>query len=213
MRTLLIFSAALVATASAAKGWDGIQAVSVAGFECLKKNGITFFTARVWEEVNRADETGIQNIKHARAAGWTDVDGYIYPCTRSNCPSGAAQVSAALNKLKAEGAKINTLWMDIEGNAWPSDHNHNREFIQGMVNEAKKMGVKTGIYSGQYSWPQIVGDWTGMKGEPLWWPNYNGQESLNNFPHYGGWTAAHIHQYKGTTAGPCGVSMDLNYKA
>ena len=35
---------------------------------------------------------------------------------------------------------------------------------------------------------------------------------LFSFPSYGGWTKPEIHQYKGTTAGVCGVSMDLNYK-
>nr|ABN58658.1 lysozyme 1 [Meloidogyne artiellia]ABN58659.1 lysozyme 1 [Meloidogyne artiellia] len=196
---------------SSKKGFDGIQAISQSTFDCLKKNGYDFFIARIWQEVNNYDETGIANIKHARAAGWTDVDGYIYPCTKSSCPSGQAQVEAALNRLKTEGAKINTLWMDIEG-TWPSDTKHNQQFIEGMVSAAKKAGVKTGIYSGQYSWPQIVGNWNGMDGEPLWWPNYNGHENNDNFPHYGGWTKATMHQYKGTTLGPCGVSMDLNYK-
>uniref|UniRef100_A0A914DKC1 Uncharacterized protein n=1 Tax=Acrobeloides nanus TaxID=290746 RepID=A0A914DKC1_9BILA len=51
----------------AAMGWDGIQAVSVSGFQCLKNNGFSFFVARAWEEVCDYDYTGYQNIKNAWA--------------------------------------------------------------------------------------------------------------------------------------------------
>ncbi|CAJ0917951.1 unnamed protein product, partial [Mesorhabditis belari] len=90
MKVLLIF-AILFLQVSAKLGWDGIQAVTVSGFECLKKNGYDFFVARVGRSNNIVDTTGIQNILNARQAGWTDVDGYIYPCTTSSCPSGAVQ--------------------------------------------------------------------------------------------------------------------------
>jgi hypothetical protein len=53
--------------AFADRGWDGIQSVSVSGFQCLMNNGLTFYIGRVWEEVCAPDHNGVQNIKNARA--------------------------------------------------------------------------------------------------------------------------------------------------
>uniref|UniRef100_A0A914YAP2 Uncharacterized protein n=1 Tax=Panagrolaimus superbus TaxID=310955 RepID=A0A914YAP2_9BILA len=72
MKLFLVAAAAVcfLASVKAEIGWDGIQAVSVSGFQCLHNAGHRFFIARVWESVGNYDETGIANIKNARAAGW-----------------------------------------------------------------------------------------------------------------------------------------------
>ncbi|CAJ0576894.1 unnamed protein product, partial [Mesorhabditis spiculigera] len=205
---------ALFGIVAARTGFDAIGAISVSTFQCLKKDGYDFYVARVWQEINNYDTSGIQNIKNARAAGFTDVDGYIYPCLRSNCPAGANQVEAVIDKLHADGATIGTLWLDVEG-TWPSDKTHNQNFIKGMADAAEKKGVKVGVYTGQYSWPEIVGSWTGMSKYPLWWPNYNNDPGFGRFVSYGGWSKPAIHQYQGDlTKRPCGLGdMDLDYKA
>ena len=134
MKLLLVLAAAVCFFASfseATIGWDGIQSVSVAGFQCLHNAGHRFFIARVWESVGNYDERGIANIKNARAAGWEYVDGYIFPCLKARCAPAKNQVEATINKLKAEGAKIGMLWLDIERLEWPADHGHNQQFILG----------------------------------------------------------------------------------
>ncbi|CAJ0932799.1 unnamed protein product, partial [Mesorhabditis belari] len=211
MRFLLLLS--LLGFAFCKTGIDSISAISTSTFTCLKNNGYSFFVFRVWRQVNNYDDTGIQNILNARAAGITDVDGYIYPCTSSSCPPGANQVEAVIDKLNEKGAKIGMLWLDVEG-TWPSDKTKNQQFIQGMADAAVKKGVKVGVYTGQYSWPDIVGSWTGMSKYPLWWPNYNNDPGFGKYPPYGGWTKPLVHQYGGDlTTRPCGLGdMDINYK-
>ncbi|PAV72558.1 hypothetical protein WR25_13092 [Diploscapter pachys] len=133
LRSSLIL--ALVLAVSAKTGFDGIQSISEAGFKCLKSHGYDFFIARIWESSGNFDNTGYQNIKNARNTGWTDIDGYVFPCLASNCAPPANQVEAVINKLKSTGAKVNYVWLDIEIYHWSADHAHNRNFITAMVNE------------------------------------------------------------------------------
>ena len=209
---LLLAVAASIPFASATIGWDGIQAVSESGFKCLWNNGYRFFIARVWESVGNYDNTGIQNIKNAKAAGWVDVDGYIFPCLRSGCAAAKNQVEATVNRLNADGAKFGMLWLDIERLAWPADKNHNRQFISDMMSQLEAMGINYGIYTNYYNWEEIVGlDWTGASHRPLWWANYNGHQDYTGFKGFGGWSKPSIHQYSGSVNGPCGVNMDQNW--
>ncbi|KHN81900.1 putative GH family 25 lysozyme 4 [Toxocara canis] len=198
--------------AFATTGFDAIQSMSTSTFQCLYNNGYRFFIGRVWKSYGNYDYTGIQNIKNARAAGWKYVDGYIFPCLKSTCAPAANQVEATINKLRALGAQVGMLWMDIERFAWPKDQNHNRQFIRDMVNKAKSMGVSVGIYTNYYNWQEIVGlSWTEMSRYPLWWAYYDGIQNYRNFKPFGGWTKPAIHQYRGDWNGPCGVNMDLNW--
>uniref|UniRef100_A0A914DMV7 Lysozyme n=1 Tax=Acrobeloides nanus TaxID=290746 RepID=A0A914DMV7_9BILA len=170
-------------------GWDGIQSVSVSGFQCLMNHGFTFYIGRVWEEVCAPDNNGVQNIKNARAAGWKWVDGYIFPSHRGGCGGGAAQMAAAVNNLRSKGAEIGQLWLDIERSSWPADQNANRAFITDMINQAKAMGINLGVYTNYNSWNSIVGaGWTGASHLPIWWAYWDGRQTFNGFESFGGWT-------------------------
>uniref|UniRef100_A0A1I7TZB5 Lysozyme n=1 Tax=Caenorhabditis tropicalis TaxID=1561998 RepID=A0A1I7TZB5_9PELO len=210
-----LFSALLlfVGTVTAARnGIDFIQPVTVATFQCIKNAGYSFMIPRVFTSLGSIDHTGINNVKNARAAGMTDVDGYIFPCLASHCPGGADQVKQTLDAIKSAGTKVSTLWLDIERLAWPADHNSNRAFIEAMVKEAQAYGQQVGIYSNYYNWQDIVGlDYHGQSNLMLWWAAYDGVKDFSKFAAFGGWTRPTIHQWQGTTAGPCGVSVDMNY--
>uniref|UniRef100_A0A914ZAL9 Lysozyme n=1 Tax=Panagrolaimus superbus TaxID=310955 RepID=A0A914ZAL9_9BILA len=162
-------------------GWDGIQAVDVAGFKCLAENGFSFYIARVWRSIGSADPTGIQNIKNARKAGWKYVDGYIFPCFKKSCGSAKYQ-------------------MDIEIQEWPADKSANQAFITDMVQQAEAMGT---IIVGT--------DWKEVADKPLWYAHWDEQQNFDGFKAFGGWTKPAIHQFEGDVKGPCGVSMDKNW--
>uniref|UniRef100_A0A914YIZ8 Uncharacterized protein n=1 Tax=Panagrolaimus superbus TaxID=310955 RepID=A0A914YIZ8_9BILA len=155
----------------------------------------------------------MQNIKNARAAGWKEVDGYIFPCLKERCAAAKAQVEATIHKLEAEKAEIGILWLDIERLEWPGNQEHNRKFITDMVEAAEKLKKKVGIYSNFNNWEAIVGaSWEGVKHLPLWWAEYDGAMNFEHYKEFGGWKKPTIHQYSGSVKGPCGVSMDKNWK-
>ncbi|GMR33270.1 hypothetical protein PMAYCL1PPCAC_03465 [Pristionchus mayeri] len=215
-RVALLFLALGVSFSTAYLGIDTIAAISVSGFQCLKNNGYWFYIGRVGEQTGGIDNGGIQNMKNADAAGLGAVDAYIYPCKRSGCASAAQQVTNTVNALKNAGVKYGTLWLDIErDNDWPSDLNHNRQFITDMANQGKALGVRIGVYTSSYNWDAIVGNsWTGMASHDLWWANWNGQANFNNFSPFGGWTKPAMHQYAGDVGGACSVgNVDLSWFA
>ncbi|KAK6042806.1 glycosyl hydrolase family 25 [Cooperia oncophora] len=152
------------------------------------------------------------NFKKLYTAGIKRVDGYIFPCQSSSCKGGAEQVAAASSALEKAGAKVDTLWLDVERHQWPKDHVKNRAFIEEMGNKLTEHGHKWGVYTNLNNWKEIVGlDYTGMKDKPLWWAYYDNQPNFNNFKPFGGWEKPAIHQYKGDVTGRCPVKSDLNW--
>ncbi|CAI5442494.1 unnamed protein product [Caenorhabditis angaria] len=211
MHILLIFL--VVSTVSSARhGYDFIQPITESTAACLKKAGISFVIPRLFTNLGHIDETGINNVKHARAAGIEEVDGYLFPCIGSKCPSAANQVKTVSEKLSAEKTHINTLWLDIERLNWPANHETNRKFIEELVAEAKALKHTVGIYSNYYNWEAIVGlDYHGQSSLPLWWAEYDGTPGFAKYKEFGGWKQPKIHQWHGTEKGSCDVSIDANY--
>ncbi|GMR58921.1 hypothetical protein PMAYCL1PPCAC_29116, partial [Pristionchus mayeri] len=137
---------------------------------------------------------------------------YLFPCFASGCGNGTDQVNKSVSALRAAGARIGTLWLDIEKFAWKEDKEENRVFIQQMIDAARELRMKVGIYTERIWWAEIVGDWTGGAELPLWWAHWNKETSMDHFHSFGGWTAPTLHQISGDTEGPCGVAdIDQNY--
>uniref|UniRef100_A0A914UML2 Lysozyme n=1 Tax=Plectus sambesii TaxID=2011161 RepID=A0A914UML2_9BILA len=122
-------------------------------------------------------------------------------------------MEATIDQLGRSGAQIGMIWLDIERDSeWSSNLGVNQQLIRDLVNQAQSQGVKVGIYTNNNNWAAIVGiDWSEFSRLPLWWANYNGQQNYDGFVPFGGWSRPAIRQYQGDVAGPCGVSMDLNW--
>uniref|UniRef100_A0A914CID3 Lysozyme n=1 Tax=Acrobeloides nanus TaxID=290746 RepID=A0A914CID3_9BILA len=212
MKLVTLIALALVIRASyATLGFDAISTLTSSTFQCLGSNGYSFFIARVGRSNGQVDTVGVQNIKNARSAGWTNVDAYIFPCTAS-CASASNQVQNAINAIKNAGTTVGTIWLDIEILSWPSNTATNRQFITDMVNTVQNNGYRVGIYTNANNWNTIVGAWTGTSSLPLWWAKYDGQQNFGSFSPFGGWSAPTIKQYEGDVNGPCGVSLDQNWR-
>ncbi len=83
---VLYFSA--LATALATVGVDLSQATSLSSFQCAKKDGYSFAVVRVYCSSGHTDSNGPSNINNAWNAGFSHVDGYIFPCFSCGNPAG-----------------------------------------------------------------------------------------------------------------------------
>jgi len=132
------------------------------------------------------------------------------------------------------------LWLDIEApQLWSRSQADNRNFIQGMMDEAARQHVALGIYTSESQWVPIVGDWTGGAKYPLWcvchradalcgnacvagmgadclvawrgrYAHYDNNPSFSDFTSFGGWSHPSIKQYTGTSD-ICGASIDNDW--
>lgn len=82
-------------------------------------------TKKGYTQGGKVDPNCYSNYKNAKAAGFTSVDIYMFPCTgRSTCKSPATQVQEIVDYVGAHKMIVGTLWLDVEvdsaANNWPS---------------------------------------------------------------------------------------------
>uniref|UniRef100_A0A914PWY0 Lysozyme n=1 Tax=Panagrolaimus davidi TaxID=227884 RepID=A0A914PWY0_9BILA len=193
-------------------GIDISVSATVAQLQKFRSNN-TFFIGRIFRSADLADPIGVGNIVKARQAGFDDVDGYIFPCSKSCKKSAVTQVTEALDGLEAQNAQVGTIWLDIEvPSSWPSDITANRKFITDMVNTASNRGYNVGIYTGKSHWEGICGQWTQYSNYPLWWTRFTGVADMTTkWENFGGWSSPTIHQYADTLTA-YGLGYDPNVK-
>lgn len=133
---------------------------------------------RSWHSYGGFDTAGPVSIRNAHAAGIPYVDGYLFPCAGK---SASAQVQGTLNGLSENGARIGTLWLDIETNpsrgcGWSADKASNCNFIKDMIKAGHAAGRTIGVYSSPYEWSTVAGN-CNIRGEfsdvPLWYAHYD----------------------------------------
>lgn len=202
---------------------------------------VDYSIIRVYRNIGQVDSNAPNTLKMAQQAGVKDLGGYLFPCMPSSpysasknvtCDSAKNQVLTTLKFLeqnnifvKRTGAEIvnlpkdvvllNRLWLDIEDEVpakyYDSAPSANQAFIADMVDVMNKLHVPVGIYSTKTYWNNIMGNIEGYSQYPLWYPRYDGVNTMDFFSPFAGWTEAKIKQ-TGGDSGWCSISqVDPDY--
>eukprot|EP01120_Amphizonella_sp_Union-15-10_P009698 TRINITY_DN3737_c1_g1_i1.p1 TRINITY_DN3737_c1_g1~~TRINITY_DN3737_c1_g1_i1.p1 ORF type:complete len:229 (+),score=39.59 TRINITY_DN3737_c1_g1_i1:31-687(+) len=209
LAAVVLFLSLYINTCLAVLGVDISQPAGTEAWRCLKNSGYTFGVVRCYESVGRIDPNAVGSVASAWAGGMTHVDVYMFPCPK--CGNPQAQVREAVDNLKSHNTNFGMLWFDIEGpQYWTSSVTTNREFFTGLVDEAKSLGVKIGVYSSESQWIPIFGNWAGGASLPLWYAHYDDVPSFGDFSPFAGWSRPSIKQFAGTTS-ICGIGVDKDW--
>ena len=117
---LLVLQALIVSSYATIFAVDSSQLVPEATYVKARAEGFTKAIIRGYEEAcsigGEVDPNFVASYKNARAAGYTDIDTYWFPCNGSGnkCKSYATQLSELGATFKANSMHIGTIWIDLE---------------------------------------------------------------------------------------------------
>uniref|UniRef100_A0A914PY73 Uncharacterized protein n=1 Tax=Panagrolaimus davidi TaxID=227884 RepID=A0A914PY73_9BILA len=195
-------------------GFDSINPISTENFTCFLKEGYEFYIGRIYKSIGEVDVTVMENIKNAKKAGFNFIDGYIFPCLMTKCKTAKEQIQDTLNFVQNEGVQIGRLWIDVQDGDiyWELNQSFNQAFILEAVKEVEAMGLKVGIYTNKTHWEKIVGnEWNAVANKPLWWDNWSGKKSFDDFVPFGGWKFPDLQQFNPEYKSSCGVVIDESW--
>ncbi|KAF8988653.1 glycoside hydrolase superfamily [Cyathus striatus] len=211
-RSLLLLPAFIASSYALVSAVDSSQLVSTATYTKAKGEGFTKAIIRGYEEAcgigGEVDPNFVGSYNNARAAGYTNIDMYWFPCNGSgnNCKSYATQLSEIAATFSAHSMDIGTIWIDIEQDSicdnWNYGTSGNLVQAKSLIAAIKATGFKFGIYSTPGEWSNIFGS-TGVvldNSAPLWFATFNNVETLTLGTPFGGWTSAVGHQYTDVSA-------------
>lgn len=199
----------------------------------------SFGIIRAFRSVGELDVNAPATIKAAYNSGIYDLHAYLFPCVSTSsyavansiiCPSPTEQVMSTLEYLdendisvigysnSADGddkPQIRVIWLDIEdedpAKYYDVDPLVNQAIISEMLTALETVKVSAGIYTTKTYWTKVMGDALGYSSYPLWYPRYDGVDSLDFFTPFAGWEEVLIKQ-TGGDVGYCGVSqVDSDY--
>jgi len=210
---LAIVASLTTASLALIHGVDSSQLVPTTTFSKAKGEGFTKSVIRGYQEAcsvgGRVDPNFVSAYNNARAAGYTNIDTYWYPCTGSgnSCKSFATQIAEIGATFNAHSMKIGRIWIDIEKdsvcNTWNYGASGNLAKAKEMIAAAKASGYVFGIYSSPGEWSTIFGS-NGVVLDtsfPLWFATWdNDDSSLTLKTKFGGWTSAVGKQYTDVSA-------------
>ncbi|KAG0214103.1 glycoside hydrolase superfamily, partial [Mortierella sp. GBAus27b] len=194
-------------------GVDNSAAVPQATYSKALGQGFTRLVIRGYQEAcssgGRVDPNFVANYNRARAAGYTKIDTYWFPCTGSGnpCKSYATQLAELGATFNANKMQIGRIWLDLENDpncgTWNYGTAGNLAQAKAIVAALKASGYVYGIYSSPGEWGNIFGSRSVVvdNSVPLWYATFdNDDSSLNMKLPFGGWTSAFGKQYTDQSA-------------
>jgi len=119
-RFLLLFPAFITSAYALVSAVDSSTLVSEATYAKALGEGFTKGIIRGYEEAcgvgGEVDPNFVGSYNNARAAGYTNIDMYWFPCNGSgnSCKSYATQLSEIAATFSAHSMKIGKIWIDLE---------------------------------------------------------------------------------------------------
>ncbi|KAF9471346.1 glycoside hydrolase [Pholiota conissans] len=212
-KQLFFFSAFIGSSYALVHAVDSSALVPKATYVKALGEGFTKAIIRGYEEAcsvgGEVDPNFLGSYNNARAAGYTDIDTYWFPCNGSgnNCKSYATQLAEIAATFRANSMKIGTIWIDFEKDAaicnnWNYGASGNQAQAKSLLAAMKASGFNFGIYSTPGEWSTLFGSTSFVldSSAPLWFATFNGVETLTLGTPFGGWTTAVGHQYTDVSA-------------
>jgi hypothetical protein len=122
-RSLLLLPAFIVSSYALVSAVDSSSLVPETTYAKALGEGFTKAIIRGYEEAcgvgGEVDPNFVATYNNARAAGYTNIDTYWFPCNGSgnNCKSYATQISELGATFSAHNMDIGTIWIDLEKDA------------------------------------------------------------------------------------------------
>ena len=122
-RSLLLLPVFIVSSYALVFAVDSSSLVPEATYVKALGEGFTKAIIRGYEEAcgvgGEVDPNFVATYNNARAAGYTNIDTYWFPCNGSgnNCKSYATQISEIAATFSAHQMDIGTIWIDLEKNS------------------------------------------------------------------------------------------------
>ena len=122
-RPLLLLPALIASSYALISAVDSSQLVPTATYVKAHGQGFTKAIIRGYQEAcglgGQVDPNFVATYKNARAAGYTNIDTYWFPCNGSGhkCKSYATQLSELAATFSAHSMHIGRIWIDFEKDA------------------------------------------------------------------------------------------------
>lgn len=175
----------------------------------------------------RVDPNFVPAYQAARAGGFTNIDGYMFPCTGvqpsgKRCKPVQTQIDEFLKVILDNKINVHRLWLDIEPSTasasgcdgWNLGKQANLDLAREWVAKIKATGLKWGIYANGNQWSGIFPSRSSDVGSdlPLWAVQFDKRPGVSTVDTFmGGWTKAIAKQYYLDTKTPeCSGSLDLD---
>jgi hypothetical protein len=221
---------------SPVEGVDVYEAMSNAQMGCFKRTGREFVTvrsrvsaafwwltcdpplrfllqARAWQS-NGAFETRAASVVRLARDLRMHAGVSMFPCATMGAAAQVHQMVAGL-----EQSQVNTtglqFWAHVATNTsagcgWSANTTANCAYVLTLLETARALGLKPGVYSSRTMWDGIVGEGCSAGADaPLWYAHFDNSTDCSDYVPFGGWASPNVKQYQGGRS-LCGVKFNAN---